>query len=152
MGLSSPFLRLGVNPRRVLYIRSMTALFWIFGLMNIANGLWMIASPVSWYHDLPAGVPDTGPLNLHFVRDIGAAFITLGVAFCAAAPRARKHRDVVILAGMFLVLHALIHVADLIAGRLPAEHWAIDLPGVFVPAMLIVVLALPRWWREEAVG
>jgi hypothetical protein len=58
----------------------------------------------------------------------------------------------VVLAGLFLVLHALIHVADLVAGRLPGEHWLVDLPGVFVPAILILVLALPRWWRDEMVG
>ena len=125
----------------------MSLVFWILGLSNIANGLWMLIAPAGWYHDLPAGVPDTGPLNLHFVRDIGAAFTTIGVAFCAAAPRARQHREVVLAAGLFLVLHALIHVADLLTGRLPADHWAIDLPGVFVPAIFVAVLALPRWWR-----
>ena len=125
----------------------MTALFWVLGLFNLANGLWMLAAPADWYEHLPAGVPDTGPLNLHFVRDIGAAFTTIGVAFCVTAPRARERRAVVLAAGLFAVLHALIHVADLLAGRLPYEHWLIDLPGVFVPAIFLAVLALPRWWR-----
>jgi hypothetical protein len=126
----------------------MTALFWVLGLFNVANGLWMLGAPADWYEHLPAGVPDTGPLNLHFVRDIGAAFTTIGVAFCAAAPRAREHRAVVLAAGLFSVLHALVHVADLLAGRLPHDHWLIDLPGVFVPAIFLSVLALPRWWRS----
>jgi hypothetical protein len=125
-----------------------SALFWVLGLLNLANGLWMIAAPESWYHRLPAAVPHTGPLNTHFVRDIGAAFITIGVAFCVTAPRARRHRGVVLAAGLFLGLHALIHVADLLAGRLPPEHWLIDLPGVFLPAILLAVLALPQWWEE----
>ena len=69
---------------------AMSAFFWLFGAMNVANGLWMLLAPASWYHGLPAEVPDTGPLNPHFVRDIGAAFATIGAAFCVAAERRAK--------------------------------------------------------------
>lgn len=124
----------------------MTALFRLLGLLNIANGVWMLVAPAGWYRDLPAGVPDTGPLNLHFVRDIGAAFTTIGVVFLVTAPQASRRRDVVLAAALFFVLHALIHVADLVSGRLAADHWLVDLPGVFLPALLLIVLALPRWW------
>src|SRR5438552_5379913 len=110
----------------------------------------MLVAPGGWYEHLPAGVPDTRPLNVHFVRDIGAAFVTIGAAFCAAAPRAREHRGVVLAAALFFVLHALIHVADIATGRLPAHHALLDLPGVFLPAILLVVLALPRWWSDVA--
>jgi predicted anti-sigma-YlaC factor YlaD len=128
----------------------MQAIFWILGLMNLANGLWMLLAPEAWYHDLPAGVPDTGPLNLHFVRDIGAAFTTIGIAFLAAAVRPSHRRGVLLAATVFYVLHALVHVTDLASGRLHAEHWLIDLPGVFLPAVLLVVLSLPRWWKKVA--
>src|SRR5438552_458924 len=124
----------------------MTAIFWVLGLFNVANGLGMLAAPADWYEHLPAGVPDTGPLNYHFVRDIGAAFTTIGAAFCAAAPQASRRRGVVLAAAMFFGLHALVHVGDLIDGRLPAYHWLLDLPGVFLPAIVLAVLALPRWW------
>ena len=126
----------------------MRAIFWILGLLNLGNGLWMLLAPAAWYHDLPAGVPDTGPLNLHFVRDIGAAFTTIGVAFCVAAPHAPYRRGVLLGATLFYALHAAVHVADLLAGRLHADHWLVDLPGVFLPAVLLGVLCLPRWWRE----
>ena len=39
---------------------------------------------------------------------------------------------------LFYVLHALVHVTDTIAGRLPPSHWTIDLPGVYVPALLML--------------
>ncbi len=126
---------------------SMTALFWIIGLLNMLNGLWMLLAPESWYHSVPAAVPDTGPLNLHFVRDIGAAFTTIGLAFCAVAPRAERHRGVVLATTPFFILRALVHVADLASGRLPHGHWLIDLPSVFLPAGLLSILCLPRWWR-----
>jgi hypothetical protein len=125
----------------------MSTFFWLFGLANLANGLWMLAAPASWYRGLPAGVPDTGPLNLHFVRDIGAAFVTIGVALCVAAPAARRHPGVLRATALFYGLHALVHVADLAAGRLAAAHWAMDFPGVFLPAIVLAVLSLPRWWE-----
>ena len=128
----------------------MRLLFWLFGFTSAGNGLWMLASPARWYTDLPAGVPDTGPLNLHFVRDIGAAFLTFGVMFLVTASRAERHREVVLAAGLFYVLHAAIHVWDLVDGRLGGDHWLIDLPGVFLPALILVVMALPRWWSEPA--
>jgi hypothetical protein len=127
----------------------MRIVFWLLGILNLANGLWMLASPAGWYHGLPAGVPDTGPLNLHFVRDIGAAFTTIGVAFCVAAPDAPRRRGVLLAATLFYLLHALVHVADLLAGRLHADHWLVDLPGVFLPTILLLVLCLPRWWQTE---
>lgn len=128
----------------------MRTLFRVLGAINVANGLWMLAAPARWYTDVPAGVPDTGPLNLHFVRDIGAAFLTFGVMFLATASRAEEHRGVVLGAGLFFVLHAAIHVWDLFAGRLAGDHWLIDVPGVFLPALILGVMALPRWWGAPA--
>ena len=126
----------------------MGAIFWVLGLANLANGLWMLVAPAGWYHHLPAAVPDTGPLNQHFVRDIGAAFTTIGIAFCAAASRPAQRRGVLLAATLFFGLHALIHVADLAAGRLHAGHWLVDFPGVFLPAIFLGVLCMPRWWKE----
>src|SRR5439155_14760661 len=125
------------------------AVFWILGILNLANGLWMLLAPASWYQHLPAAVPDTGPLNVHFVRDIGAAFSTIGVAFCAVAPHAGRRRGVLLAATLFFVLHAVVHVADMLGGRLHHNHWLIDFPGVFLPAILLSVLCLPRWWQRQ---
>jgi hypothetical protein len=59
-------------------------------------------------------------------------------------------RTVLAFATLFYVLHAAIHVLDLLSGHLHAGHWWIDLPGVFVPAILLVVLSLPRFWGGVA--
>ena len=122
----------------------MRTTFRILGLLNLANGLWMLLAPGGWYHHLPAAVPDTGPLNPHFVRDIGAAFVTIGAVLLLAPPS----RRVLLAVTLFYVLHAVVHVTDLTAGRLGAEHWLIDLPGVFLPALVLGALCLPRWWKE----
>src|SRR5262249_1760923 len=115
----------------------MQVIFWIVGILNLANGLWMLFAPEHWYHHLPAGVPDTGAFNAHFVRDIGSAFTAIGMGFCIAAGRSWMRRTVVLGAAAFYGLHALVHVTDMFAGRLHHGHWLIDLPGVFLPAILL---------------
>ena len=112
----------------------------IFGVANLGNAAWMLADPAGWYAGLPAAVPDTGPLNTHFVRDIGSAFAVMGAALLLAAVRPALRAPMIAAVALFYVLHALVHVTDTIAGRLPASHWAIDAPGVYVPAVIMVVL------------
>ena len=130
----------------------MPAAFWILGLGNVANALWMLFSPESWYHDLPAGVPDTGPLNFHFVRDLGAAFFTMAVAFFVAAPKAQRCRGVVLAVGLWYVLHSIIHLYDVAVGNLDAHHLLLDFPLVYAPTLILIVLAFPRWWAAPAEG
>src|SRR4029453_2615172 len=41
-------------------------LFWLLIVMaaiGAANAVWMLADPLSWYNDLPAGVPAPGPFH-----------------------------------------------------------------------------------------
>lgn len=110
------------------------------GVLNLANGAWMLADPAGWYQNLPAAVPHTGPLNEHFVRDIGAAFVVMGVALAWAALSPPARVPLVAMVALFNVLHAVVHVFDTLHGRLPASHWAIDFPGVYFPALVAVVL------------
>src|SRR5262249_53377698 len=119
--------------------------FWaltLFGVGNLANAAWMLADPAGWYAGLPAAVPDTGPLNTHFVRDIGRAFAVMGAALLLAAVRPALRVPMLAAVSLFYVLHALVHVTDTIAGRLPASHWVIDLPGVYVPALIVIGLTV----------
>ena len=127
----------------------MGPVFLLLGVANLSNGLWMLFAPEHWFQNLPAGVPDTGPFNQHFVRDVGAAFVTIGVAFLAAAPNALARRGVLLGATLFYLLHSFVHVADLVAGRLHANHWSVDFKFVFLPTMLLIILALPLWWQRR---
>ena len=57
--------------------KGLEAIGWVvavLSLVSLVNGVWMLADPIRWYEKLPAAVPDTGPFNAHFVRDIGCAF------------------------------------------------------------------------------
>ncbi len=125
-----------------------SALLGIVALGSLANGVWMLVDPTRWYHDLPAGVPDTGPLNEHFVRDIGCAFVTVGVALGWGALEPRVRVPAVGLAALFYVLHALLHVYDTGRGFVGAHHWWLDLPGVYLPA--VILAAAWVWFVRRA--
>jgi hypothetical protein len=113
--------------------------FLAFGSLGVANAAWMLIAPGHWYQELPAGVPDTGPLNPHFVRDIGCAFLAVGAAQIWAAFDRRNRLPLVSVSALFLVLHALLHVHDTLRGLLDAGHWWMDLPGVYLPAVVLLV-------------
>ena len=66
-------------------------------------------------------MPETGPLNPHFVRDIGCACILTGFALAGLAFNERAWPAAPIGA-LFLTLHALVHVADGFSGRVHANH------------------------------
>jgi hypothetical protein len=70
-----------------LPMRTLLAL--ILGVGLAANGLFMLADPAGWYGLVP-GVPMTGPLNVHFVRDIGCAYAVAGLGLAARRTRRRR--------------------------------------------------------------
>jgi hypothetical protein len=124
---------------------------WIFavmGLLSLGNGVWMLVEPLHWYHELPAGVPDFGAFNPHFVRDIGCAFVTVGAALVWAGFAPRFRLPLVGTASVFYVAHALLHVYDTTRGAVDAHHWLLDLPGVYLPAVLLVVVSVRLARRE----
>ena len=118
-------------------------IYLFFCLLSIFNGAWMLLLPLSWYTDLPAAVPNTGPFNQHFVRDLGVVFLLIGFAFGWAALNIDRSRPVHLAITAFFTGHALIHLVDIMSGRLPHSHWLIDTPGVFLPAALMILLAVP---------
>jgi uncharacterized protein YjeT (DUF2065 family) len=110
----------------------------VLGLALVANGLVMLGDPGDWYALVP-GVPETGPFNAHFVRDIGCAYLVAGAALSWFAFDERV-RPAALAGAAFLALHALVHVADAIAGRGHPDHLMADLAGVFAPAAMALWL------------
>ena len=51
----------------------------ILGSVAIGNGLWMIISASGWFANMPIAAQDTGPLNEHFVHDIGLVYLLVGI-------------------------------------------------------------------------
>jgi hypothetical protein len=126
----------------------LTGFYWLLGLGSIANGLWMLASPAGWFAGVPAAVTDTGPLNNHFVHDIGVVFIVVGLGALWCARNLERCLPVHGGITLFYAGHALVHVAEILSGWLPHSHWWIDAPLVFLPALLLVVTGLPAIRRR----
>lgn len=116
------------------------------GLALFANAVFMLANPHGWYEAVE-GVPDTGPFNPHFVRDIGVSFLTAALTMAAAARWLRLAWPLLCTVVLYLGLHALLHLWDIAAGRLDAHHLLIDAPGVFIPVFITAALAL--WVRRN---
>ena len=113
----------------------------VLAVAMAANAVAMLAAPVWWYAAV-SGVMATGPFNLHFIRDIGMAYLVVAGGLAWFAWRPVQGWPALVAAAAFLSLHSLIHVSDALAGAVCGQHLLRDLPGVFAPALLAVWLAL----------
>ncbi|MEW5685441.1 MAG: hypothetical protein AB1942_11015 [Pseudomonadota bacterium] len=119
---------------------------WLSGLLGaafLANGVAMLVAPLSWYDAVP-GVPATGPFNPHFVRDIGAIYVTSGLAAGWFAWRPAQGWPALCAAAAWLTLHAAVHVYDATCGASPLADMRRDLVGVYLFAAIPLALALFR--------
>ena len=119
----------------------------ILGIGLALNALWMFALPAAWYAAVP-GVPQTGPFNPHFVRDIGAAYLVAAAALLSFAASAQA-RPAAQAGAAFLTLHALVHLWDAAAGREQAHQFLLDLVFIFLPAVLAAWIAWPPQQRQH---
>ena len=126
------------------------AVYWTLlalGTLAAANGAVMLVAPEPWFVRIAA---DTGPLNLHLVRDVGAAYATSGVAALWAARRPDWRGPLAAVAALFQALHAAIHVFEVAAGAQPASHLLEDFPGVYLPTLILIGIALHALRRAES--
>lgn len=116
----------------------MRILTFILAAVMAGNGVYMFIDPPAWYAAVP-GVPDTGPLNVHFVRDIGLAYLTAGIAL--AWSELGGGWRVSALGAMFIALHSALHVGETIMGH---HHDVIlnELLAVHLPALLAILISV----------
>lgn len=82
------------------------------------------------------------------MRDYGICYLIVGAVILVARS---GHEFPILLhcaVTAFFVGHALVHVWDMLAGRLAAHHWTMDFPGVFLPALRLLVMSLPFAWER----
>jgi hypothetical protein len=121
----------------------------ILGAFHLLDGLIMLAAPMAWYMAVP-GVSASGPLNHHFIADIGLIFVASGAGLILGA-RVGARAAVWAMAGAaWPALHALLHIWGWFARGFPATGSLIasEVFGVVGVGALGVALAYARNKQE----
>jgi hypothetical protein len=120
----------------------------LLGIGAIANGVFMLISPVDWYFAVP-GVTTTGPFNQHFVRDIGLIFMGVGAAFLLGAARPLYRAVCWGAAAVWLSGHALFHFWEVAVGICGPSALLRDFPAVTLPALLAMAITIHALANKE---
>jgi hypothetical protein len=116
------------------------------GVLWILTGISIFADPMSFYEIVP-GLRLMGPFNMHFIRDVGLAFVVSGGALAWGA---YVSAQLLVYAGLaWPSLHALFHIQ--IWG-----HRGFPLDGIFAFDLVAVIgpplLALLAMWKFGLAG
>lgn len=123
------------------------------GFANLLSGLVLLLAP-QWFFNT---VADYQPFNRHFLGDVGAFILPLGVGLLIAARHPLKYRALIGLAALGNILHVANHLYDdLIIERGATWHWLTNtLPLLVLTALLIAAYFMlvkdptPRTQRLE---
>lgn len=116
--------------------RFVVAVLWIAGLFFLLPGIWALVHPQSFFDE----VAPWEPYNEHFIHDIGAFQVGIGVALLLATRV--KDASFVALTGAAAgaLVHLLSHIAD-------HNHGGNDTDTLVfgVLAALLLAAAIVRW-------
>lgn len=116
--------------------------FLLFAGGNFINGIWMLVDPGHWYTNLPGRVPDFGPLNEHFVRDLGCLFLMFAVLAIKGALQSDWRGNALFIMQLWYLPHAFVHLFDTFRGLVAMEHLYMDIPLCYAPPLVIGILQL----------
>lgn len=104
------------------------------GVLWILTGISIFADPMSFYEIVP-GLKLMGPFNMHFIRDVGLAFVASGGALAWGAHISAQR---LVYAGLaWPSLHALFHIQIWSHRGFPLDGiFAFDLVAVIGPPLL----------------
>ncbi|OBY28102.1 hypothetical protein [Leisingera sp. JC1] len=110
------------------------------GGFALVNAAYMWTATQHWYATVP-GVQQTGPLNIHFAKDVALAFLSSGLALAWAGLKA--DRSAAVFGSAWLVFHALFHIWIWTHHGFPADLIALtNLTGIQLPAAAALWAAL----------
>ncbi len=115
---------------------------------SLANAAVMLFGTEFWYWSTP-GVPDTGPYNRHFVRDIGLTFALIGACFAGGLYYQSLRVPLLAVGSGWLVLHALLHLVEVATGCLSPASLIVDTPAIFVPAVLSALVTFNLYSEQK---
>ncbi len=124
----------------------------ILGTFHLLNGLYMLAAPMAWYMAVP-GVSASGPLNHHFIADIGLIFVASGTGLILGARKGLRAAVWATAGAAWPALHAVLHIWGWFANGFPATGPLIasEVLGVVGIGALGVALAFARNRQEGVV-
>ncbi len=110
----------------------------VAGLWYLLAGLVQLLAP-QWFFDNIGYFP---PFNRHYVGDLGAFILPLGIGLLVAARNPPAHHLLVGVAAAGSFLHLLNHLYDDLGTPSTLAHLVFDTLPLFVLAMLLIV----EWW------
>src|SRR5271156_488500 len=124
-------------------------LLWIIALVDIVNGIEMFFFPNAWFFRLVPGVPETGAFNPHLVMDGGTFFLAVGIGLVAAALNPHRNAIAVVVAAIAGIMHSILHLYSHAAGLLSSKHLITEILGIYIPAILLVVIAVELYSHSD---
>lgn len=115
----------------------MTIILYMLGSYHIITGIIAYFMTGFFYENFTA---HTGPLNEHFLSDVGAAYLTAGLALLLAAYIEKWRVPFSVSAVFFLGLHSLIHITEMVTGQLESMQIASDLVTVVLPTAFVGIV------------
>ena len=112
------------------------------GIAYIFTALALVFAP-EWFY---ANIGPFPPFNRHYMGDLGAFILAVGVGLLAASPAPARHRMLVGCAALASVLHVLNHLYDdLLSSGWSAGHFLSET----LPLLLLGLLLAAVWVRPE---
>lgn len=106
----------------------------------LLTGLYIAVLPHDFYSNAP-GAAATGPYNMHFIRDVGFAFLTSSLALGYGLYREQK--PLMLFGALWLLIHGLFHLTLWLVHGMPLDGAALtDAVLVIVPAIAVFTLCL----------
>lgn len=113
---------------------------WALVAYYLLTGLYIAVLPHDFYLNAP-GASDTGPYNMHFIRDVGFAFLTSAAAIAYGLYRDMK--PLMVFGALWLLIHGLFHFTLWALHGMALDRAAlIDFAAVSLPAVAVFVLCL----------
>lgn len=123
-----------------------TAILSLVTVFYLASGIVLYFFPQQTFDSLPAYY---GVFNSHFVKDAGLAFLSSGLLLVLSVTRRNERFLFCFCASIFVVLHALFHLHMLYKGMVPGEYLSYELLQVLLPALVLFILVLIIYKRDN---
>lgn len=123
-----------MTARTLLFVR---AVLLIGGGMTLFTGLALLFAPI-WFLETIGIYP---PFNRHYMGDLGAMVIPMGMGLLAAVRAPQKHRSLIGVVALSGLLHLLNHLYDdVIASNWGIAHFLSEtLPLALLALFLFIV-------------